>query len=74
MASEEIAPNRGWHYQIVKYKHGAYGLHEVYQGGDLVTEKAVGFVEDSPEDIVKVLKLAMLDAEQWPVIDEAEQV
>ena len=64
-----------WRYQIVRYRDGdGYGLHEVHYGADGkpvgMTERAVGFVGDSPDDVRQSLTRALVDAVCGPVVNE----
>lgn len=68
-----------WSYRIVRHKDGHLGLHEVYynKAGEpwSRTEDPCSFgadKEDGPESVVTSLKMALKDAETWPVLDDLE--
>ena len=64
-----------WHYQILKYKDGSFGLHEIYYDDDdkLIghTEKPVS-VGDTVEEILEDLEMMVVDIERFEPIDEPE--
>jgi hypothetical protein len=68
-----------WNYRIVRYRKqpGNLVLHEVhYDDNDQVTaltEIAASFgcgVEEGKEGIISALRLALADAERFPILDE----
>lgn len=70
-----------WHYRIVKYRDDkGYGLHEVYfnKSGEAwaMTSDPCSFgadFEDGPEDILKSLERATMDAINRGVFVEPEE-
>lgn len=62
-----------WNYRIVSYGNGYYGLHEVYyDAGDeaeSMTDDPVGFIGESPEELIKEVKFAIKEAKKKPVLD-----
>jgi hypothetical protein len=66
-----------WNYRIVKYKNeDAYGLHEVFynEAGDAwgMTDKPVGFVGETPEELKSTIVKMALSAFDRPVFIEPE--
>ena len=67
-----------WHYGIVHYKAGGFGLHEVYHEtddhkGTSWTVDPIYFSvdeEEGPDAVVQALRLALDDAERHPVVEE----
>lgn len=72
-----------WHYRIVRYREGGYGLHEVYFNPDGTawarTQGPATFgaypegdepEEAGPSEIVRTLELALKDARERPVFDD----
>lgn len=60
-----------WNYRLMKYSDNSFGMHEVYQsdGGKLGwTERAVGIIVDSPEEVLEVFEM-MRKALAKPVLD-----
>lgn len=70
-----------WNYRVVKYLDGSgYGLHEVYYDKEnkpwAMTTDPIPFSTDSdegPETVIKALKMALKDAEKYPVFEEPEK-
>jgi hypothetical protein len=69
-----------WNYRLVKLNtpHGDYfEVREVYynDAGEpcAMTERAVGFGGETPEEAIKALKLALRDAENRPVFEPPEK-
>lgn len=66
-----------WNYRVVRYKDGSgFGVHEVYYDGDgkatQMTERAVGFVGESVEEVSAAMRKARQEAFTRPVFDEPE--
>ena len=64
-----------WNYRLVKYANGSgFGLHEVHYDANRkaisMTERAAGFVGDTPEEIRGAMLLARTSAFRRPVFDE----
>lgn len=67
-----------WNYRIVEYADGTgFGLHEVHYDKDgkeiRMTERAAGFVGDSPEEIRGSLLIARMDASKRPIFKEPHE-
>ena len=67
-----------WSYRIMKHSDGWLGLHEVFYDDDGKvngwTEEAVKFVaweDEGPAGIIKSLEMALADAKNLDVLDEA---
>ncbi len=66
-----------WNYRIVKRLDGFIALHEVFydDNGDPwgMTEDPVDFVvcgDETPEDLIKCIDMALRDAKHWDVLEE----
>ena len=45
-----------WRYQLMKYKEGTIGVHEIYDNGKYWTTEPI-IIGDSLEDILETLKM-----------------
>jgi hypothetical protein len=66
-----------WNYRIIRYKNGAFGLHEVYYNDDdepvMKTDQPTTFGSDEDEGvegITSMLERALNDARERPVLDD----
>ena len=63
-----------WHYQILQYEDGDFGVNEVYCDEDKPiswTEDGVRFVADQdegPDGCIKALEKALRDCRKYPVL------
>lgn len=65
-----------WNYRIIRYKKGGgYGLHEVFYDNrgepDMMTERAIEFTGDTPDEVISQLKMALVDTKQ-PILDASQ--
>ena len=64
-----------WNYRLVQYADNAgYGLHEVYynKAGEPTdrTSDPIGFVGDTPEEVIKSMEVALKDAKERPLLPD----
>lgn len=69
-----------WNYRIVhvpnEWGEVEYGIYEVFYEDDkspwLRTERPIDFVADTPEDLIRILQMALKDAQKYRVLEDSE--